>query len=1173
MSQVSRYFTEKKQGFDAAAKSLQSHLREVLELADVTVRIFNRYDIQGIPAKSRLDVLKTVLCEPMCDFRYEEKLPDLPDSTRLIMIEPVAGQFDAIADCAEQGIQLLLGGERPTVKTAVVYAVDRVSDGEFSQVESYLVNPLEYRRAKADKPDSLLPSDTPQPEDIREVSDLYGLGLAMSHNDIEVVKEYFKSEGRNPTLTEIMVLDTYWSDHCRHTTFNTIIKSAQIDDVRVQKAFDLFKSINGEGDVTLMNIATGAMRYLKKRGELPMLDESEEINACTVKIGDRYLLFKNETHNHPTEIEPFGGASTCIGGGIRDPLSGRAYVYQGMRITGAGDPRQCVRDTLPGKLPQIKLCLSAAEGFSSYSNQIGLASGYCREIYHPGYIAKRMEAGALVAAADVSAVKRERPAAGDLVLLLGGRTGRDGVGGATGSSVAHDANTVNEAACEVQKGNPPEERKIVRLFRNPRVTVLIKKCNDFGAGGVSVAVGELADGLEIDLDKVMLKYEGLNGTEIAISESQERMAIVIAEPDLPEMMKLCKSESVEAAVIAKVTESPRLVMYWRGKKIVNLARSFLDSNGAKRFSDVAVGKPENRPVNNDYLAINYCSQKGLIERFDSCVGAQCVFMPFGGKYALSQTQVMAAVIPGGVPGASRTEASIMSYGFDPFLTESDPFIGSAHAIVVSIAKLVATGADLDTVHLSLQEYFPRCDSPSKWGLPFAAMLGAFSAQMGLKIAAIGGKDSMSGSFGDLDVPPTLISFAVGAGDAVALISPEFKSAGNPVYVLQTPVNKDGLPDYEALTDMWKKYLCLVKSGKVLAAHVYENTMTAPCIINMALGNKIGFIYNNNQLQSNDLKWGSIVFEASEPLDGYKLLGETHSKPEIVYGNFITQLDKIQEEWEAPLSSVFATQQPAQDNSHYTITDSKRHAPYRETRLTSPVAVIPVVPGTNGEFDTAFALERAGAIARVVPVCNLTPAMLAESLIELEKAVSSAQMIVFPAGVDSAGAIVSLFKNTALMDAVQELLDTRDGLVLGIGDGFKALLRLGLLTPKSTRPAMAFNSIGRFVSRYVGVQVSSVMSPWLSLCNPGEVYIQPVAHSQLRFTASQETLQSLKSNSQIAFQYTDYEDSMWRVEGISSLNGRVLGKMAHFERYSEFTARNIPAEKFLPLFESGVKYFK
>jgi phosphoribosylformylglycinamidine synthase len=1222
---IYRCYVEKISGFDVAATHLQAELAEVLKLPNITVRLFNRYDLENIPGDKWPYILSVVLSEPMSDRYHEEHLPKLSAGTRLLQVEPLPGQFDARADSCEQCVQMLLGGKRPTVRTALVYALNGIDDADFERLKAYLINPLEHREVLAGKPDTLLDRGGAPPGAIPAFPGFRGLdraglealraerGLAMSLADLLIIQEYFQGERRDPTVTELRVADTYWSDHCRHTTFNTIIESADIGDGRVQRAYNQFLAINDEKPVTLMSLATAAMRRLRGRGGLPMLEDSAENNACTLRLKanftdrreDWLLFFKNETHNHPTEIEPYGGASTCIGGAIRDPLSGRSYVYQAMRVTGAGDPRKPIEDTLRGKLPQRKLTTTAALGFSSYGNQIGLATGLVRELYHEGYVAKRLEVGAVVGAAPLSAVRREPPRPGGVVVLLGGRTGRDGIGGATGSSKTHGAGTVSACAAEVQKGNAPEERKLQRLFRNPRLARLIKRCNDFGAGGAAVAIGELAPGVEIDLDAIPLKYDGLDGTEIAISESQERLAAVVAEGDLPALFRHTAAENVEASVVARITGRRRLVMSWRGRKIVDFARAFLDTNGAERRASVYVPPPDlpqvlpagQAPLRVRLLSLagdlNFCSQKGLVERFDPSIGAASVFMPFGGQYTLTETQVMAAMLP----GSGALTASVMAQGFDPFFTAADPFGGSAYAVVTSVAKLIAAGVPLDTIHLSLQEYFPRLsDDASRWGLPFAALLGAFSAQMGLGVAAIGGKDSMSGSFEDLDVPSTLISFAVGLNDASRLISPEFKRAGHPVYLLETPLDSEGLPDYEALRDGWSKYAAASASGAVLSAWACEKGGVYGGLMKMALGNMIGFAGPADD-SFFDRRWGSIIFEAAGELAGFRLLGRTRAEPRLALGEMDMPLASLRAAWEAPLEGIFpvAAEQPGQAPR---LAHKERAAPYRGTSSARPKAVIPVFPGTNCEYDTVAAVERAGGKGAVVLVRNLTPPMLRASILALEKAISTAQMIIFPGGFsggdepDGSGKfIVSLFRNPRLSDAVHGLLKNRGGLILGICNGFQALVKLGLLPYGQIKtltrgcPTLTFNRIGRHQARYVSTRVASVLSPWLSKCAAGDIYVQPVSHGEGRFTASSEILKTLKAGGQIAFQYVDHEGapsmdiahnpngSAWAAEGICSPDGRVLGKMAHTERYGEYVARNIPGNKFLPLFESGVDYFK
>ena len=1221
---VYRCYVEKRPGFDVEAKAIQIELAEVFNLPNINVRLFNRYDIQNLPQDKWPDVINTVLSEPMSDLYYEDNLPELSGEVHLLYIESLPGQFDVRTDSCAQCVQMLLGGEQPVVRTARVYAINGIADSDFNRVKHYLINPLESREASKIKPDTLVNNDMRLPADILYLTDFISMdttalkefrsqfGFAMPLADLITVKLHFSNERRVPTLTELRVLDTYWSDHCRHTTFNTIINSAEIRDERVQRVYELFLRVNNKKSVTLMNITTAAMRHFRDMGDLPMLDISDENNACTVHVKadfahgqeDWLLFFKNETHNHPTEIEPYGGASTCIGGAIRDPLSGRAYVYHAMRITGAGDPRKPIKTTLPGKLPQRKLTVTAAHGYSSYGNQIGLATGYVKELYHDGYIAKRLEAGAVVGAAPVSSVRREHPAPGDLIVLLGGRTGRDGIGGATGSSKTHGTDTVSECAAEVQKGNAPEERKLQRLFRNPDVTKLIKRCNDFGAGGAAVAISELADGVEINLDAMPVKYDGMDGTELAISESQERMAAVIEECDLQALLRHAESENIEASVVARVTERRRLVMMWRGKKIVDIDRDFLNSNGMIRYADVYVPFIEKIKIQSYDIPfeerllrlagdLNFCSQKGLVERFDSSIGAASVFVPFGGKYALTETQVMAALLP----GLGARTASVMAYGFDPYYTEADPFGGSAYAVVSSIAKLVAAGVSLDTIHLSLQEYFPHVnDDAAKWGLPFSALLGAFSAQMGLKIAAVGGKDSMSGSFGDLDVPPTLISFAAGVNDASQLISPEFKGAGHTVYLLETPMNPDGLPDYKALRMKWEDYVRICHSGKVLSAWACETGGVYGGIIKMAFGNMIGFAGGADDSLFEGL-WGAILFETIEEVDGYKLIGYTQIAKELTFGETSIPLTDLLSVWESPLESVFPVK--IKQSGHVSVIKStKQPLPYRGASFAKPRAVIPVFPGTNCEYDTAAAIERAGGVCKIVLVRNLTPNMLQTSIDELEKAISSSQIIVFPGGFsggdepDGSGKfIVSLFRNQRLAGAVHELIGKSDGLILGICNGFQALIKLGLLpfgkiiSMTSEYPTLTYNRIGRHQSRYVSTRVTSAMSPWLSKCTPGDIYVQPISHGEGRFTATEESLNTLESNGQIAFQYVDFEGtpsmdivhnpngSVWAVEGICSPDGRVLGKMAHTERYGEHVAKNIPGNKYMPLFEGGINYFK
>ena len=1252
---------------------MQSDLALLLSLPALSLRIFKRYDILTLHEADWPAVMHTVLSEPASDHCHADELPELPDDTRLLYVEPLPGQFDIRAESCGQCIQMLLGGAMPKVQTATVYAIQGADDPGFARIRDYLINPVECREAH---PGPQAHDLEPQAHD--DIPTLHGfttlddaaletlrqaLALSMSFADLAMTREYFREQQRDPTLSELRVLDTYWSDHCRHTTFHTELEVASIEDPRVEeqgchcgpsaqrkmdpqsptgihdprvaKAYRQFKSINPNKPTTLMNIATAAMRHLRSQGKLPLLDTSDETNACTIKVnvdGEPWLIFfKNETHNHPTEIEPYGGASTCIGGAIRDPLSGRSYVYQAMRISGAGDPRAALADTLPGKLPQRQLTQTAAQGFSAYGNQIGLATGYVRELYHEGYVAKRLETGAVVGAAPLSAIRREQPANGDVVLLLGGRTGRDGIGGATGSSKAHKAQTVAECAAEVQKGNAPEERKLQRLFREPFVTALIKRCNDFGAGGVSVAIGELADGVEIDLSAIPTKYSGLDGTELALSESQERMAVVVAAEDTDKMIAHARRENVEATPVARITDDRKLVMMWRGQKIVELERAFLDKNGARRKAAVYVGNNncrDERPtrplsVDETYLKtlcadLNFCSQKGLVERFDASIGAGSVFSPHGGRLALTGTQVMAALLP----GENMQTATVMAYGGDPWLCAADPFGGAAQALITSVAKLVAVGVPYNTIHLSLQEYFPRPDDdPARWGLPFAAMLGAFSAQMGLGVAAIGGKDSMSGSFDELDVPPTLISFALGVAAADDLISPEFKAAGQPVYLLTAPATAAGEPDYPAIRLAWAAYAALFAKKAPLSAWAVETGGLPGGIMKMALGNMIGFVAAPDFIPaaSSPPGWGSIIFttvaklsaddfstqaQAASPL---RLLGYTTDKPCLDFGGQPLSLSGLRSAWEMPLEGVFPVkkEQPGtapriEPSPKATPEQGQKwfctHAPHAE-KHPRPRAIIPVFPGTNCEYDTVRALERAGGLAQTILIRNLSPQDLSESIAELEKAINAAQMLIFPGGFSggdepdgSAKFIVSLFRNERLIEAVHALLNERGGLILGICNGFQALIKLGLLPYGRIAPmgvgdaTLTHNSIGRHQAQFIRTRVSSFLSPWLSRCAADTIYVQPISHGEGRLVASDGALDEWREKGQIAFQYVDYSGlpsmdiqhnpngSAWAIEGLCSPDGRILGKMAHTERWGEQLAKNIPGEKFLPLFEGGVGYY-
>ena len=1239
MSNVYRCYTEKMPGFDVAAQALCQQLRQEEGIQTLEgVRILCRYDVQGIDEQTYELAKAGVFSEPAADYVYDEQIK-VPSGARALIVEALPGQFDMRADSCSQCIALMTQGDRPLVRAATVYILSGgLTDADMDKVRKALINPVECREAAAEKPETLQ-ADYPAPPDVavltgltREDADLEAVlrdyGLAMDLDDLRFLQRYFIDEGRDPTLTELRMIDTYWSDHCRHTTFSTHLTDVDIQDPAVHVSYQEYLDARRElyGDkaedrpVTLMDIATCGAKVLKKRGILKDLDESDEINACSVRITADVdgrpepwlLMFKNETHNHPTEIEPFGGAATCLGGAIRDPLSGRAYVYQAMRVTGAGDPRTPLEETLPGKLPQRTICRKAAAGYSSYGNQIGLATGLVSEVYHEGYVAKRLETGAVVGAAPAENVVRRQPEPGDVVMLLGGRTGRDGCGGATGSSKSHSTESLTECGAEVQKGNAPEERKIQRLFRNPEATRLIKRCNDFGAGGVSVAVGELADGLDIDLDRVPKKYDGLDGTELAISESQERMAVVLAPEDVAAFHALAAAENLESSAIAVVTEAPRLRMTWRGQCVCNIARSFLNSNGAKKSSGVRVpsapfpvmtagepglsGRDRALSVLSD---LNVCLQKGLGTRFDGSIGASSVLMPFGGKNQLTPTQVMAAKLP--VLGAETTTASVMAWGFDPRMMKKSPYFGAQASVVSSMARLVAAGADPGRVWLSLQEFFEKPDRsrPERLGKPFAALLGAFDAQLRLGAGAIGGKDSMSGSFNDLDVPPTLISFAITAMNAGNVLSPEFKAPNNPVYLFAAPLNADGTPDLAGVRAMWQRFHALCRDGRVLSAWALSAGGALEAVCKMAIGNDIGFTLDPafDEAGLYELGYGGLVAELTgDCADGVRL-GVTGGNA-IALHSCTLGLDEVKAALSAPLESTYPTAVAGAKGTVpaplYTTRPATRHS----GQTARPVAVIPAFPGTNCEYDTKRAIERAGGEGRIVLVRNMTPDLLKQSARELVSAISQAQMLIIPGGFsggdepDGSGKFIqALLRSPALTDAVHDLLHRRDGLALGICNGFQALIKLGLLPFGEIRslnascPTLTFNTIGRHQSVYAYTRVASVKSPWLSLCQPGEVHRIVFSHGEGRFMARQEMLDTLVANGQIALQYCDengvpsmdidvnINGSVMAIEGITSPDGRVLGKMGHSERVGEYVAKNIPGNKFQPLFEGGVHYFK
>ncbi len=1215
---IARYYVEKKDNVEA--RNLARDLRSFLSMPTLSeLRILRCYDVEGLTPEQVQTCLPVVFYEPMADFVYQQ-LPPMADNARLLYVEPLPGQFDQCADSAEQCCQLLLGGNRPTVRAQRVYAVTGLNDHEFDKLTAYLINPVESRRSDGEPPQTLA-QNVERPDDVPTLTgfiqlDAAGLsalreqrGLAMDDADLALLQQYFRAEQRDPTETEIKVVDTYWSDHCRHTTFSTVLDNVVIHDPRVQAAFELYQQNSDGKPLTLMRVATAAMKTLKKQGGLPELDESEEVNACTIKVTavrdgqpeDWLLLFKNETHNHPTEIEPFGGAATCIGGAIRDPLSGRAFVYQAMRVTGSGNPLESLADTWPGKLPQRQLTTTAAAGYSSYGNQIGLPAGLVDELYHDGYKAKRMEIGAVVGAAPAQNVVRLQPQADDIIVLLGGRTGRDGIGGATGSSKAHTAQSVDTCAAEVQKGNAPEEHKIQRLFRDGDVTRLIKRCNDFGAGGVCVAIGELADGLTIDLDAVPKKYEGLNGTELAISESQERMAVVVDPSDFDKLLAAAEAENIETTKVAVVTAEPRLKMTWRGQTVVDIARDFLNTNGADKHARAEIVEPTAQPTrhNGSWLewaeSLEGCSRRGLVQRFCGSVGAGSVLMPFGGRMQIAPTQVMAALLP--VDSGEMETCSVMSYAFDPVVASADPFGAAADAVVESVAKLIAAGVPQQGVYLTLQEYYPRLGGDAKrWGLPLAALLGAFSAQMGLQMAAIGGKDSMSGSFNAYDVPPTLVSFAIGTQAADRLVPDTVQALDNKLYWLNAPRNADGTVNYLALKAMWNTYADRVARGEVKSARAVSRGGVAGAIMMMCVADDIGF-ESSAKLDWLGARSGGIVFESECDCPEALLLGSTIDAPVIIADGQRFCLDELRGRWQATLESVFPSRTPEEETPVPALRCRTKPAFRTTPAIAKPRVVIPVFPGTNSEYDSAQAVRRAGGIAVPVVVRNLRPDWLAQSVDAMRAAMANAQMMFFPGGFsggdepDGSGKfIAAFFRNAALTDAVRALLQKQDGLILGVCNGFQALTKLGLTTygdivdMQPDDPTLAHNTIGRHVSQYVYTRVATKKSPWTAQMALDEVHAIPVSHGEGRFTASAAWLERLTDNGQIAFQYCDASGvpsmdydvnpngSALAIEGICSPDGRVLGKMGHTERSGPRVGRNIEGEKYQPLLQSGMAYF-
>lgn len=1236
---VKRIYVQKKPGFDVEAKGVLADLKENLQIKELEdVIILNRYDVSGIDDATYQKARNTVFSEPQVDICFDEEY-DFGES-KVFGVEFLPGQFDQRATSLAECLQIITGDKRPIAKSAKIYVLKgNITEEQVEKIKKYLINSVDSREASLEKIESL-EDQMEEPKDVEIIEGFINMtdedaekfydkyGFAMDLQDLKFCQKYFRdTEKRNPTMTEMKMIDTYWSDHCRHTTFLTKLEVIDIKWDLVKKVYEEYLASRKyvyearSKDICLMDVATIAAKELKKRGLLKDLDESEEINACSIKANimidgkeEEYLImFKNETHNHPTEIEPFGGAATCLGGAIRDPLSGRVYVYQAMRVTGCGDPRVKVEDTLPNKLPQRKLTNEAARGYSSYGNQIGLATGQVAEIYHPGYVAKRLEIGALIGAAPAKNVVRVRPEPGDKVILLGGRTGRDGCGGATGSSKAHTSKSLTTCGAEVQKGNAPEERKIQRLFRNEEVTKLIKRCNDFGAGGVSVAVGELADGLVINLDKVPKKYEGLDGTELAISESQERMAVVVASKDVEKFEKLASMENIETSVVADVVEDPRVKMYWRGKLIVDISREFLDTNGDVKKENASIEAPSKegnyfrKPEPQDKVkawkenisSLNCCSQRGLVERFDSSIGAGTITMPFGGKYGLTPAEGMAARVPT-LKGYSNT-GTIMTYGYNPYLSSWSPFHGAVYAVVESVTKYVAMGGDYKKAWLTFQEYFEKLrNEPSRWGKPLAALLGAYLVQEKLSIAAIGGKDSMSGSYNELDVPPTLTSFCVGTVEVDKVISNEFKKEDSKVVLLRTKIDENDLPDFNDLKENYEIVHKLINEGKVLSVSTIKHGGISDTITKSAIGNKIGFKFTS-KVDLFAPMYGSFIIELKENVQNQKLLelGNTIKEKQIeISENEKLDLEELIKLWEEPLESVFPTRTTKTEGKVENILSNKTCSIVANTKLAKPRVFIPVFPGTNCEYDLTKAFEDAGAVVNTAIFRNLKPEYIEESVKEFEKQINEAQIIMIPGGFsagdepDGSGKfIASVFRNARLTDAIHKHLYEQDGLMLGICNGFQALIKLGLLpygkiiNMDDTMPTLTYNDIARHQSKLVNTKVVSKLSPWFNKVNLGDEFIIPISHGEGKFVASEEVMKDLIQNGQIATQYVDLEGnatmdinynpngSVYAVEGITSKDGRILGKMGHSERsYRSDILKNAPGNKDQKLFESGVEYY-
>ena len=1253
MSSVKRVYVEKKPDFAVQAKELKHEISSYLGIKTVTgVHVFIRYDVENISDETFEKACGCVFSEPPVDILYKEEIP-VAEGARVFSVEYLPGQFDQRADSAVQCVQFLKEDEQPIIKSATTYVIEGdITEEEFEAIKNHCINPVDSRETGMVKPETLV-TKFDDPEDVKifegfkdmeeaPLKELYdSLNLAMTFKDFLHIQNYFKNEEkRDPSMTEIRVLDTYWSDHCRHTTFSTELKNVTFKDgdykEPIVKTYEQYLSdrevlYKGRDDkfICLMDLALLAMKKLKSEGKLQDQEESDEINACSIVVPvdvdgkeEEWLInFKNETHNHPTEIEPFGGAATCLGGAIRDPLSGRTYVYQAMRVTGAADPTVSVKDTLKGKLPQKKLVRSAAHGYSSYGNQIGLATGYVKEVYHPNYVAKRMEIGAVLGAAPRRAVKRENSDPGDIIILLGGRTRRDGIGGATGSSKVHTEASIEVCGAEVQKGNAPTERKIQRMFRREEVSKLIKKCNDFGAGGVSVAIGELAAGLQVNLDKVPKKYAGLDGTEIAISESQERMAVVVDPKDVDEFMKYANEENLEAVVVAVVTEEPRLVLKWRDKEIVNISRAFLDTNGAHQETEVLVDipnregnvlkRPEQAPSDTkkqwlDVLAdLNTCSQKGLVEMFDGSIGAGSVFMPHGGKYQTTETQAMVAKVP--VMNGKTNTVTMMSYGFDPYVSSWSPYHGAVYAVVESVARIVANGGDYSKIRFTFQEYFRRMtEDPERWSQPFAALLGAYAAQLGFGLPSIGGKDSMSGTFNDIDVPPTLVSFAVDVAKKQDIITPELKKAGSKLVWIRLPKDEYDLPKYEETMELYGKLHNDILAGKVISAYALDRHGIAAAVSKMAFGNKMGVKLEHN-LDERDLfapGFGDIVCEVPDGKVGelsviYTVIGEVTDRGAFEYKDgMMISMDEAMNAWTGTLEKVFKTK--GTDNMLPVESPLYKAESIHicKNKVARPTVFIPVFPGTNCEYDSAKAFKRAGAdvITRVFK--NLTAEDIRDSVNIFEDAINQAQIIMFPGGFSagdepdgSAKFFATAFQNAKIKEAVMKLLNERDGLALGICNGFQALIKLGLVPygeivgQTVDSPTLTYNTIGRHISKMVYTKVVTNKSPWLQQADLGKVYVNPASHGEGRFVASKEWIDKLFANGQVATQYCDLNgnvsmDEEWNVngsyaaiEGITSPDGRVLGKMAHSERRDDAVAMNIYGEQDIKIFESGVAYFK